>query len=103
MVVALAAPPRLSGLFRGAVSSRSHIRVTAPRGRSASIREQINLVPTIAIITAHAVEKNPNPKPSLRSINRTSRNATIPTPHATYLARHGNVAFGGPSQTASTR
>ncbi len=50
-----------------------------------------------------AVEKNPKPIPNWRSTPSTSRNTTMPTPHDTYRVRHGNVAFGGPSQTESTR
>ena len=34
VLVALAAPPRLSGSLRGAVSSRNHITTTAVNGRS---------------------------------------------------------------------
>jgi hypothetical protein len=41
--------------------------------------------------------------PNWRSMPRTTRNITVPTPHATYRARQGNVALGGPSHTASTR
>jgi len=81
--VALAAPPRDCGAHRGAVSSRNHISVTAPSGRSWLIRLQITLVVTIVTTTAQAVEKNPKPKPMRRSISNTTRNVTIPTPQAT--------------------
>jgi hypothetical protein len=83
MAVALAAPPLPSWARRGAVSSRNHITVTAPSGRSWLIRLQITLVVMIVITTAHAVEKKLNPNPILRSISSTNKKVTIPTPHAT--------------------
>lgn len=83
MPLALAAPPRSSGVPRGAVSSRSHITATALSGRSWLIRLPITRVATIVITTAHAVEKKPNPNPIRRSTSRTRRKVTIPMPHAT--------------------
>jgi hypothetical protein len=101
--VALTAPPLPAERSRGAWSSRIHMVNTAPSGRSWLIREQMSLVSTTVAITAHATVKKPNPKPTARSPVRTSTNTRMPTPQATYLARQGKVAFGGPSQTASTR
>jgi hypothetical protein len=76
---------------------------TAPSGRSWLIREQISRVSTIVATNAHAKVKKPTLKPMNRSTARDSTNTRIPTPQATYLARQGKVALGGPSQTASTR
>ena len=83
MRAALAAPPVADVFSRGAVSSRSHIVITALSGRSWLIREQMSLVSATVMTTAHAVEKNPKPIPSRRSTARTSRNTTMPTPQAT--------------------
>jgi hypothetical protein len=102
-LVALAAPPPPAELSRGVPSSRIHMVNTAPSGRSWLIRDPMNLVSTTVMISAHATVKKPKLKPTARSPVRTSRNTRIPTPHETYLARQGKVAFGGPSQTASTR
>ncbi len=60
-------------------------------------------VSAMVMTNAHAVEKKPKPMPICRSMPSTARKTGMPTPHATYRARHGKVAFGGPSQTASTR
>ncbi len=76
---------------------------TAVSGRSWLIREPISRVSRMVISNAHPVEKKLKPMPSWRSTATTTRNTTIPTPQATYRARQGNVALGGPSQTASTR
>jgi hypothetical protein len=80
---ALAAPPLAVAFSRGAVNSRNHIVMTAPNGRSWLIREQMIRVRAIVITTAHAVEKKPNGMFIRRSAASTSRNTTIPTPHAT--------------------
>ncbi len=77
--------------------------ITAPSGRSWLIRAVMNLVSTMVMTKAHAVVKNVKPKPIWRSTVSTTRNTTMPTPQATYRTRHGKVARGGPSQTASTR
>jgi hypothetical protein len=101
--VALAAPPAPAGFSLGAFSSRIHMVNTAPSGRSWLIREQMSLVSTIVSTTAQATVKNPKPKPTARSPVSTRMNMRMPTPQATYRARHGKVALGGPSHTASTR
>ncbi len=77
--------------------------MTDPSGRSWLILAVMNLVMTMVMTKAQAVEKKPKLKPICRSTVNTSRNTGTPTPQATYLARHGKVAFGGPSHTASTR
>jgi hypothetical protein len=63
----------------------------------------INLVITIVPMKPQAVEKNPKEMPIIRSMVNATRKIGIPTAQATYRARQGKVAFGGPSQTASTR
>nr|BFF00665.1 hypothetical protein GCM10020241_23400 [Streptoalloteichus tenebrarius] len=103
ILAALTAPPRAEEFSLGAVSSRSHIRPTADSGRSWLIRAQMIFVRTIVMTRAHAVEKKLNPMPIRRSTVSTSRKTAMPTPQATYRTRQGNVALGGPSQTASTR
>jgi hypothetical protein len=102
-LVALAAPPVPLEASRGAVSSRAHMVSTAVSGRSWLIREQMNLVSTTVMTRPQAIVKKPNPKPMARWMLNTMKKTRMPTPHATYRARHGKVAFGGPSQTASTR
>jgi len=67
------------------------------------MREQIIRVMTTVMISAHATVKKPMSKPMNRSTPNTTKNTRMPTPQATYLARQGKVALGGPSQTASTR
>ncbi len=76
---------------------------TAPNGRSWLIFDVMTRVSAMVMTNAHAVEKNPNPMPICRSTASTTRNSGMPTPQATYRARHGNVALGGPNHTASTR
>ncbi|GAB3297603.1 hypothetical protein GCM10027563_40290 [Parasphingorhabdus pacifica] len=80
---ALAAPPWPVVRSLGAVSSRSHITITAPSGRSCVMREQMIRVTATVITTAHAVEKKLKPMFIRRSNASTSRKTTSPTPQAT--------------------
>ncbi|WP_043718969.1 hypothetical protein [Kutzneria sp. 744] len=101
--MAVSAPPLPVVDCLGAVSSRTHMVITAPRGRSWLIREPTSRVMTTVITSAHATLKKPKPIPIRRSTVRVRKNTARPMPQETYRARHGNVALGGPSQTASTR
>jgi hypothetical protein len=63
----------------------------------------MSLVIAIVATNPQAVEKNPKLQPTRRSTVNERRKIGMPTAQATYRARQGKVAFGGPSQTASTR
>jgi hypothetical protein len=77
--------------------------ITALSGRSWLILAVMPLVITIVAMNPQAVEKNPKLQPTSRSTVSATRKIGMPTAQATYRARQGKVAFGGPSQTASTR